>query len=314
MVFNTQKKWVLNILRKLCNLLCHKSKRTMILKTTFYNPSIINTETLVNYLNSISGKPLTITCIRQNLFKTKWSSRINVLMNRCHIKAAALYLTHLITEEKSLEFSESIKTTIADIIPYVKELDRNEDCSFILANTNTLPSSQHYKHARWIFYKNRLPDNSNRRYDLDVLVLYALRLSLEKRILGFLGIDYLLSNGRPVGLSKIILIATKLKNVKFDPQINWNEIMMVNNWLNHYMHRRMRPYPWGIHQVFEVLNPFLLSGRISDGDTVYASIYASTFVDDENKLNAEIQDSIKTLIHKSEIQWSYDRDILKAKK
>jgi|WetSurMetagenome_2_1015567.scaffolds.fasta_scaffold00004_9 hypothetical protein len=285
----------------------------MILKTTYKDPSITNAEALADYLNSISGRGLAITCIRNNIFKTKWSSKDDDLMNRCHLKAAALYLTHLITEGKSNDNSGSIRTTIADLAPCVEQLDQNEDCSFIILSPNTLSSSIHYKHAEWLFYKNRLPEDSNERYTLDVLVLYALRLSLEKRILGILGIDYLIYKNKPVGLSRLIPILERLENVQYDSRIIWLEIKVVNDWLNHFMHRHIRPYPWVIHQVFEVLNPILLPGQLIEGNTKHFSLYASTFVKDEDNLHSEIEEKINSLLPSHEIRWLNKREILLAK-
>lgn len=286
----------------------------MILETTFRDPTFTSIVALIKYLISISGGRFKIACIRQNLFKIKWSSKIDRLMARCHIQAAATFLSHLIEKGDPNAYIDSVKTTIADILPYIMEFDSNENCSFVLVSTNSLPTGLHYKQMEWLFYKNRLPDETKNRYHLDLLILYGLRLSLEKRILGFLGIDYLSSHGKPVGLSKILPNVAKLKSVIFDPNINWDEIRMVNDWLNHFMHRHLRPYPWVIHQVFEVLNPLLLPGRISDGNTVYGSAYASTFVEDESKLQAEIELSLRAEFSDLKIQWADRREILKAKK
>lgn len=286
----------------------------MILNTTYNNPSNENIKSLVDYLISVSGKELTLACIRQNIFKTKkWSSKDGRLTCRCHVKVAVTYLNHLISNEKSYVCNESVKTTIADILPIIKKLDPIEDCSFVLCSTNSLPTRLHYKQAEWLFYKNQLPPDASRRYDIDVLVLYALRLSFEKRIMGFLGIDYLQSNGKPVGLSRILPLVAKLKNVRFEPNINWEEMKLVNNWLNHFMHRHLRPFPWVIHQAFEVLNPLLLPGKIIDGKTIYASHYASTFVQTESKLESEIEKNFSSSIPNLEIKWSGKREILLAK-
>lgn len=286
----------------------------MILETTFRRPDYKNIVALIKYLISISGGRLKIACIRQNLLKTKWNSKIDTLMARCHLQAAATFLSHLIEKCDPNEYKESVKTTIADILPYIMEFDQNENCSFVLVSTNSLPTGLHYKQVEWLFYKNRLPDETKNRYHLDLLILYGLRLSLEKRILGFLGIDYLLSHGKPVGLSRILPIVANLKNVVFDPNINWDEIKMVNDWLNHFMHRHLRPYPWVIHQVFEVLNPLLLPGQVSEGNTIYGSAYASTFVKDESKLQTEIELSLRNVFSDLKIQWANRREILKAKK
>lgn len=305
--------WILNLYKRACNLLIGKSIKSMVLKTAYYKPSIINIESLIEYLNSISGKELTLTCIRQNIFKTRWKSRDKALINRCQVKAASLYLNYITNKEDIDIHTESIRTTIADISPIVKDLDQYEDCSFILCSTNTLPSTIHYKHAEWLFYKNKLPPETSRRYNIDLMVLYGMRLSFEKRILGFLGIDYLTINNKPVGLSRILPIVKKLKKVRFDPNINWEEMLMVNNWLNHYMHRHIRPYPWVIHQAFQIMNPLLLPGKIIEGKREYASYYASTFVPVESELESEIEQIFKSVMSNILIKWSGQREILLSK-
>jgi hypothetical protein len=286
----------------------------MILRTTFGDPSKANTLLLIEYFYSISGKRLKIACIRQYIFKTVIKCNLFNPVDRCHVQAAAAYLNYLINETDPNEHIEEIKTTIADILPFIKKLDPKEDCSFVLISPNTLPSVIHYKQAQSLFYKNCLQKEAEWRYHIDILVIYALRLSLEKRILGFLGIEYLLENGKLVGLSKIISLAANLKSVRFNPNIKWDEIKIVNDWLNYYMHRHQRPYPWAIHQAFEILNPLLLPGKVSNGKTQCGSIYASTFVENEAELQREIEYKIKKLKSDIEIKWLSERDILRAKK
>jgi len=285
----------------------------MILKPTYYNPSQDNINSLIVYLYSLSGEKLSVSFIRQNIFKTKNLTKNYELITRCHLQAAAIYLNHLIINVAPNDYEESVQTTIAEIIPAIRELDPKEDSSFILIAANTLPSSLHFNHAKWIFYNNTLPPESKRRYELDILVLHALRLSLEKRILGFMGIESILSKGRPVPLSWLLPIVMKLKNVNYNAKIKWDEIIAVNNFLNFFMHRHRRPFPWTIHQVFEVLNPLLLPGRITEGNNIYGSIHSSTFVHDESRLQAEIEFYIMRESPNLKIKWLHNRDILLAK-
>jgi hypothetical protein len=286
----------------------------MILKPTYYNPSQDNINSLIVYLYSLSGRKLSVSFIRQNIFKTKNLAKNYELITRCHLQAAAIYLNHLIINVVPSDYEESVQTTIAEIIPAIRELDQEEDSSFILIATNTLPSSLHYNHAKWIFYKNTLPPEAKRRYEVDILVLYALRLSLEKRILGFLGIESIFSKRKPVSLSRLLPIVVKLKNVKYNSKIKWDEIIIVNDFLNYFMHRHIRPYPWSIHQVFEVLNPFLLPGKITEKNVIYGSIHSSTFVHDESRLQAEIEFRFREEFSDLKIKWLHHRDILLAKR
>lgn len=279
---------------------------------TYRKPSAENLKALILYLNSIASGKLSRSCIRQNIFKTRWSESEKSLRTRCHILAAALYLETL-PATPSDQREASAKTVIADALPYVKKLSPNTDTSFVLGSTNTLPSTIHYKHAEWLFNHNDLPTEEKNRYGLDILVLYALRLSLEKRILGFLGIDFIEVNGKPCSFSKLIKVAKNLNNVQYDRSIKWDEIAWVNAWLNHHMHRHLRPYPWVIYQAFEILNPLLLPSSLVDGNTTHHSFYASTFVTDEDSFHNEVEHGILKTIQNAQIIWKPRTEILKRK-
>lgn len=286
------------------------ASQAMISKATFYEPTIDNVNKLVEYLASIVGKETSLSSIRQSILKTKWLHREKQLRSRSHVQAAIYFLKYLIKNGKQPFEGEDIKTVIADLIPYISTLDKSEDVSFIVVSTNTLPSTIHYKHAKWLFYKNQLPDARN-RYNLDLMVLYVLRLSLEQRVLGFLGIDFVVARNKPVSLTKLLKIVKKLENVKYAEQINWDEIEWVYDWLNHYMHRHLRPYPWVIHQSFEILNSVLESSQIIRNKTTHLSFYASTIVQDEDKLQTEIEKEIVQMTPDAKIQWRNHREILK---
>ncbi len=285
----------------------------MPVKTAYFSPSYENIKVLVDYLDSISGDPLKLGCIRQNIFKTRWKGRETGLRNRCQVQSANIFFRYILNKRKVEENIETVKTIIAEIIPYIRVIEDKVDTSFIIGCTNTLPSTVHYKHAEWLFYHNQLPKDADRRYDLDLLVLYALRLALEKRILGFLMIDFIRVNGKPVGFSKLYPIIKDLENIEYKNEINWNEIEMVNDWLNHFMHRHIRPYPWIIHQAFEVLDPLLKKGERKIGDQRYLSYYVSTFVKDEVKFKNEIEEKILKQIPNAKIQWSTEKEILISK-
>ncbi|WP_431137974.1 hypothetical protein, partial [Psychroserpens mesophilus] len=64
-------------------------------------------------------------------------------------------------------------------------------------------------------------------------------------------------NGKNIGLSTLIKVSKGLNSVEYSNKMDWTEIEWVNNWLNHHMHRHLRPYPWIIHQALEVLIPFV---------------------------------------------------------
>ena len=284
----------------------------MIVKSTYHSPSQENIKKLIEYLFSISGKKLSIAFIRQNILKYKGIKNYKSV-GRCHLQAAAIYLDHLVSHFLPSDYEGSVIATIAEVIPIVREFDPKEDCSFILISTNTLPSNLHYKQAHWIFYKITLPEEANNRYQVDILVLYALRLSLEKRILGILGLESVTITGKPARLSALINVVSQLINIENNPDIKWEDITKANDFLNFYMHRHRRPFPWTIHQVFEILNPLIKSGRHEDGGFIYGSAYSSTFVRDEKKLQNEIEETLLSKFPGADFKWRHSRDILIAK-
>ena len=282
--------------------------KTTHLRSVYKNSTKKNVQLLIEYLQSISGKPLTIICRRQNAFQIIWTQKGINLRNRCHVQNAVDYLQSI----KDNFSKEQIKIVIADIAKYVKVLDANEDADFILLSTNTLPSAIHFNIAERLFMSHKLRDQNQNNYNLDLLAIYALRLSLESRIRGLLGIDYATNKGKIVGLGSFIKISKALKSVKYSEAINWNEIEWINEWINHHMHRHIRPYPWIIYQAIESLksfidpkNPFVTESRI-----VY-SFYSATYVENEEELHTEIESSLINKYPEIEITWLSRREIMK---
>jgi len=283
----------------------------MIVKKTYKNVTKENCQKLIDYFFEIGGNKLSLTCIRQNIFKVKWSRKGIDLRNRCQIQSAAILLEYLVEQTWSEKVESDIKTLIAEATHFINELDPNQDTSFIFASTNSLPSTIHYKHAEFLFYHNSLTEGANKRYSIDILVLYALRLALEKRILAFLAIDYIeTKNGSPVMLSRLFPIIKKLNNIEFKPEVNFDQIKWVWDWLNHYMHRHLRPYPWVIHQAFQILNPLLLPSEKVTPKTTIFSFYASTVIQDWNDLKTEIQKAIEQEIEGAKITWRKEAELL----
>lgn len=293
-------------------LIVNKMLDNDLLQECFNAPDLDKVEELTNYLNHISGKELTISIVRQYLLKVKWEEKEIKLLCRCHCKAASTYLKYLIKDGKALNKAQ-IKTAIADIAPYVSCLDSNQSSAFPWVSTNTIPSSIHYKHAKSLFYRHDLPQDSKNNYASDLLVLYAVRLALEKRIRGFLGIDFATIHDKPVGLSKLINICKSLKEIQYATTINWQEISWVNVWLNHYMHRHLRPFPWTIHQIFEILDSVLNPTMYKHGDREIHSFYASTVVFDHEQFSKEVLSKLKDLNNDIEVKWAWEKEVLVVK-
>jgi hypothetical protein len=284
--------------------------KTTNLKDAYYNSSLETTEHLINYFHSIGGNTLSINCRRQNAFKTKWTKKEEKLRNRCHIQNAIEYLESI----KNNLSQNQIRTLIADIAVYVNNLDPNEDVSFIILSTNTLPSAIHFDIAQRLFLTHQIRDQHQDNYGSDLLTVYTLRLSLESRIKGLLGIDYIDTKGKPVGLNSLIEIAKELKSIKYSDKFSWQEIDWVNKWINHHIHRSLRPHPWIIFQALLSLEPLLAPKEaIEIGDTTIYSWYSATFVENEQTLQEEIDSALKIKYNDIKIAWLAKREVTTKK-
>ena len=287
-------------------------KKTHFLKSLYSELTQENLDRLIEYLKSIGGKPLTTKCKRQNAFKISWTEKETTLLARCHVQNASEYLNFI----KGCITKDQVRTVVADLARYVQSLDSNEDTSFILMSTNTLPSAVQFDSAKRLFYNHQIRDQNQNNYSTDLLTLYAIRLSLESRIRGLLGIDYATQNRSNIGLSSLIKISKGLKSVQYSNKVGWIEIEWVNNWLNHHMHRHLRPYPWIIHQAIEVLKPFIdpKEPLIISNRTIH-SFYSATYIIDENELKKETELNLQKLFQKSDIKitWLNKREIVKKK-
>ncbi len=282
---------------------------TKYLETAFLNPTIKNVDELIKYLQTIGGKALTVYCKRQYAFKIEWKKSEQKLISRCHVQNATDYLKFI----KGQYTDRQIKVVIADIADYVNYLDSNEDASFILLSANTLPSAMHFDSATRLFFTHQIRDQNQNNYNTDLLVIYSLRLALERRIMGLLGIDRVTNKGKIVGLSKFIRICKELKSVNYSVDVNWIEIEWINDWINHHMHRHLRPHPWIIFQAIEALKSFInpkvpfetINGKVY-------SIYSATCVVNEQELHIEIESALKKLCPEIKIEWLGSREILKV--
>ncbi len=279
------------------------------LKSAYQNLSQENLEALINYLKNIGGTTLAVSCRRQNAFRTQWTKRELNLRSKCHIQNAVEYLQSI--ENRYSEYQ--IKVVIADIAKYVSALDKNEDISFIILSPNTLPSAIHFDTAKRLFYSHQIREQNQNNYNTDLIAIYALRLALENRIRGLLGIDYAINKGKNVGLSSFIKVCIGLKSVKYSDAVNWTEIEWVNKWINHHLHRNIRPYPWIIHQAIESLKSFIDPKEpfVTESRKTY-SFYSATYVQSEEELQKEIDSALKKLLSSEiKIVWLSEREIIK---
>ncbi len=281
--------------------------KTYLLKASYTELTKENVDNLIKYLYKIGGKSLTTKCKRQNAFKISWTDKETKLLTRCHVQNAAEYLNYI----KGSITRGQLRTVVADIADYVQFLDSNEDTAFIILSTNTQPSAVQFDSAKRLFYNHQIREQNQNNYATDLLTLYAIRLSLESRVRGLLGIDYATVKGKNIGLSTLIKISKGLKSVEYSIKTEWTEIEWVNNWLNHHMHRHLRPYPWIIHQALEILRPFIdpKEPLIKLNRTI-RSFYSATYVNDEIALEKEIESNLQELYPEVKIRWLDKREIV----
>jgi hypothetical protein len=290
-------------------------EQTQFLRNAYFEPTTKNTEELANFLNSVAGKSLKVDHLRHYLLKTSWTSKDQTLKARSNLQGGAKYIEQLLIDGiDEYKNNNCLKTAIADITTYVDQLNGNDDTSFVLVSTNTLPSVIHFKHAASLFFKKSLSTETNDSYEFDLLVLYALRLSLEKRIHGILKTDFVKSaNNKPVGLSRLIAITKTLQNISYSEGIKWNQIEWVNDWLNHHIHRNLRPYPWIIFQAIKVLEELIEPKRYETENSKGFSFYGSTTSNDLEILQKEIKTKIMSEIPGAKIRWTHTHEVQKLK-
>jgi hypothetical protein len=282
-----------------------------LLKKVYNLPSYENLKELISYFETIRGKNLKILFIRHKIFKTSWKGSEIRAISKCHIEAAIIYLKHLASIKEESDFTKEIRIVIAEIIPFLKQIDNEQDTSFILGSCNTLPSFVHYTNAQELFYNHNIREDYRTNYNCDLLVLYALRLTLEKRIFSIIGIDHITNNdNRPIPLSKMIKIVKSLKEIEFSSTINWIEIEATNKWLNHFMHRNLRPHPWTIHQIFKTIDNLISNKPFKNKNTISYSWYSDTVVKNIAAFEKEIKEILENEFPNSNVIWLNKSEVL----
>ena len=283
-------------------------EKTQFLKSACENLSSENLDNLIDYLTRIGGKPLKLKYRRQIAFKVSWTNKENITRARCHFQNSVDYL-NFIRENISVQ---KLRIVIADLAKYVKIIDPNENTDFNLISTKTQPSAIQFDSAERLFYNHQIRGQNQNNYSSDLLAIYAIRLSLENRVRELLGIDYATNkNGKNIGLSSLIKISKNLTTVNYSNDFEWEEVEWVNDWLNHHMHRHIRPYPWIIHQSLEALK-YLVNPKdpINKNNLKMYSFYTAAYVDDEVKFHQEINSKLNELYPGINIKWSSKKGIV----
>lgn len=283
-------------------------EKTQYLKSAYENLNSYNLNNLIEYLIQIGGKPLKLKLRRQFAFQVSWKKKESNIRARCHFQNIVDYL-HFIKKDITIE---KLRIVIADVTQYVKNIDPNENTDFILISTNSQASAIQFDSAERLFYNHQIRDQNQNNYSTDLLVIYAIRLSLENRVRELLGIDYATTkNGKNIGLSSLIKISKQLTTVSYSNDFDWEEVEWINDWLNHHMHRHIRPYPWTIHQSLEALKKFInpKDPIIRNNFKMY-SFYAAAYVEDETIYHREINSKINEKHPGANIKWMPKKGIV----
>lgn len=259
----------------------------MILKEVFQNPTSENVEDLIKEIYLRIPKRSTPNAIFDSVFKTSWNERESKSRLKKNILAACDFLEFL-RKEQNENFIKNVKSCIADLFPLLEDYFDEKDLKFRVLNTNTLSSLFFWDIVESLFYRDTFVSKTGTRDSYDLPVIYLMRLSLESRIHGFLGIDLIRVRGKSIQLAELIKFSSKMKSVIFDSRLNWDRIEKINNWLNHFMHRHIRPYPWSIHLAINELKPFFMNGeKIYNGKKSY-SWFNSTSAYNRSELKEEL--------------------------
>lgn len=243
------------------------------------------------------------------IFSKSWKERELQSLRKASIQGALIYLNFLV-ESESENFEQDVRNCLADLYPFYRDYFSISEGPRIF-NVNNLPTALHYDLCKGLFYENSIPEKLQKRSYLDLPVTYLLRMCLEGRIHGFLGIDYLRKGGSSIPLSEVLKLSQKLTTIEFSPEVNWDRICKINDWLNHYIHRNLRPVPWCIHLAFQELDVFFKAGMREIGTTKSYSTYYSTFMEDKDQFQKEFSDILKEKFPHDEIdiKWSHLHEI-----
>lgn len=277
----------------------------MYLEKAYRNPTQQNLLSLRKYLVELRGNELKNELIQNYITKASWKVNDAKMILRANLQAATEFLDFIMHPIRIQNSIPQIKALIADLSELLRDVVSDEELDWISISTNVIPSTIHFKQAKRLFLERQVSQDEH-----DLLALCGLRLALEKRVFSILKIDYALSKNRPIKLSEVIEIVKNLKSIEFSKEIDWDKIAKANRWLNHYIHRQIRPYPWSTFKVIEILSPLLDTGSYKYGHKRISSFYHSTVVVNETNLEEEITSVLEEKYIEIEIKHSVSREAL----
>jgi hypothetical protein len=264
---------------------------------------------LLQYLEQIQSLKKKEDWVFNQIFKTKWNEKETKNVAIANVSAAKETLQRLIKQNPGIDnlaIIELLVDLICDIRVWMNKVDPKQDFTWLISNTNKADSRFYYTvfHSL-MFEKKKLSRlNSDARF---VSATLLIRHTIEHRIKGLLGIDYIINNNRPIGLSSIIENVGKLSMLKYRNGIDFNRISKINDWANHFLHRGIRPYPWLIEWANTELEKWFYKGITLDEK--FLSVHASFETEDLGLLRAEFEEKIKIKFPTCIIKWHNDFEI-----
>lgn len=262
---------------------------------------------ILSYLKKYSGKYKS-NGVLSRILLIEWEKKNIPERDKAIVQSAINYISYFLklvekNDENLDAYISNIKMGVADLKPTICRVDKNIDFEFLLGNTNTQQTSIQHKIVESLFYKNLLPKNAS-KYDLEHLTVPFLRTILESKIKGILGID-ILRNERnsAIELPDLLKILPDLKSISLHNAYDPNILSMIMKWLNHFMHRNLRPESYIVYQILQYIDPLFRPGKITHQDGILFSINSSAFTNDIDAYHSEVENILSSKFPGCYIQW-----------
>ena len=284
----------------------------MIFIDIYNSPSEVNVKRLISYLSTIlKGKVLSSKAIDSKIFKCTWKEDEINEIEVAHISSAIRYLEFLLKNQDEI-FDYRLKQPISELCSI--GLIRNcNNTAMQIGRSNVQSSWEHFKYAESVFFNKKL----NNSISKDVSVLYSIRLALESKLFGALGIDFVKyqkgSIVRHIKVSDIIGILKKMKTIDNIAECDFTSIRRVNIFLNEFIHRAIIPMPWVTYRLFEILQPIFSSSIVKGTNRLTISSNHYFIIRNEDAFRIEIKELLKNRLKTDElfINWSPKKEYYK---
>ena len=264
---------------------------------------------IVDHLNGLSDLVKKENWIFDHILKKSWGEKEIQNLAIANVAAARITLNRLLHNFPKIDnevLKEFCIDLICDIAFWMKKVDPNQDFSWFIFNTNNAVSHSYQMAVRYSLYG--IDEEKFKTYDARfVNATLLLRHTIEQRIKGILGIDYIHGSNRPISLSIIIEVLSELSNIKPKAGIDLKRISKINDWANHYLHRGLRPHPWQLEWAENELSKMFFIGNTSDKRTY--SIYAAFETETLTKVREEFEFKLNKKLNDIRIKWRTDAEI-----